>query len=194
MFKRIVLSLLLINTTIAFNHRHKLLGTWKINKRDTSIDISRNKIKIITKEDIFGSFVTVQKQLYGCYNIDTNIKTENESLIFSSLCVKLSNKTEKLDSILGIEVNNNKLESVPVIGTLDFKITFISDDVILAETQNKIKGCKEYGDKDYILIRDKQISSALNPVPLNIFLIGQILGFSSSHILDFIWSLIYHSH
>ena len=179
---------------MAFNYRHKLLGTWKVNKIDTSIDISRNKIKIITKEDIFGSIVTVQKQLYGCYNLNTNIKTDNESenLVFTSLCVKLLNKTEKLDSILGIEINNNALESVPIIGTLDFKITFISDDVILAETQNKIRGCKENGEKDYILIRDKDISSILNPIPLNIFLIGQIVGFTSSHILDFIWSLIYH--
>jgi len=176
----------------AYNN-HKLLGSWKINKQDTSIDIGRNKIKIITRQDVLGSLITVKKQLYGCYNTEPLIKNPNNDIILTSVRLKFLNKSETLDSIFGIEIGDTELDVKPMIGKINFKLTFISDDVILAESENKIKGCIENGKKDYILIRDKEISSSANPIPLNIFVIGQVLGFSSSHFLDFIWSLIYHN-
>lgn len=184
---KFVIIVLFLQAINAYNYQ--LWGEWKVTLQHKSrvqgnvnVKIYPKKLSINIRKEILGGIITCQKELLGSY-----VSDEKQGLID----IILENQLKTIDSILGIEVRIGKEKQSRVRGKLTAKVLHSSTDILVVEVANKIKLCNEVGN-EYECLLNRITPSDNTITPVNLFLIGQFLGFSTSHFLDFILYLVIH--
>jgi hypothetical protein len=177
-------------------YAYRLWGHWKLSvedrsrsipPQDISVRIFPREVQIMIRKEYVGGVITCQKELYGHYNLFSDVDTRQ-----TFMNVHLENQMRTIDSILGVQVRFRKEEQKRVRGRLSAKVLYQSQDIIALEVSNRIQKCDQWSGKSYECLLSRVEASNGESTPVNFFLIGQFVGFVSSHTLDFTLSAIRH--
>lgn len=179
-----IIFLLLSNARVSNSFQYKLLGEWKValqsknQNENAKVQIYPEYLNINIKNEMFGGIITTQQKYSGSYFF---CECEKDEL--PTVEINLQNEFKKIDSLLGIEVSLRNGKS-KVRGRLCAKFLNIGDDVVVLEIFNHIYKCKDMNSKGVCLLTRIIPSDSTNITPINLLLIGQFVGFLTSHMYD----------
>lgn len=188
---------MIMGMSLLGSYAYRLWGDWRLsveNRANTIqgevlIKIFPRDIKILVRKEFIGGIATCQKELYGRYSLYSDVETRQ-----TFINVHLENQMSTIDSILGIQLRLRKEQQKRVRGRLLAKLLYQSQDIIALDVTNNIQKCDHGGDKNYECLLSRVDSSlmgsAFPSTPINFFLIGQFVGFATSHSMDFILFLV----
>jgi len=203
-FMMMIMMILLDGIRKSGGYAYRLWGQWKLSVEDrsrnipgeVSVKIYPRDLQIQIRKEFVGGVLTCQKELYGRYSLYSDVESKQ-----TYINVHLENQMRTIDSILGIQIRLKKEEQKRVRGRLTAKVLYLSQDIIALEVSNRIKKCDQWSGKSYecLLSRiDPSIGEGSPSTPMNFFLIGQFVGFATSHTLDFtlsvLRSLVFHDN
>jgi len=178
----VIHNLVIVNTFNTHNYPYNIWGSWHINFLDKNlpknsvIKIFPSKIEIITTKDILSGVILMEKEYKCKYNLEKkSVKPE--------IKLNFEKEVNQIHSLLGVELKINK--SIKNIEN-DLKINIIyanseSIVILLNGSINKFT----FNDTEVILSKIKIKNNDI--IPINILIIGNIIGYTMNHIYDSIF-------
>ncbi|NBV29143.1 hypothetical protein EBS02_09050 [bacterium] len=166
------------------SYPYGLWGEWKVSQpreKTTTTKVHvypKSSLHIHIRQDMLGGIITYQKELSGKYTSYSDLETREHKLL-----VRLENEVQEVDSFLGIETRLKK-KSNKIRGSLCVRILDQTPDILVLSVENQIKNCVHHNNTTEFLLTRIRPSDSSHITPMNLLLIGQFVGFTTSHFYD----------